>query len=273
MTNKLFPTGPISDYQHPKCYARQDRNCSAKISKEHFISKNLLEQMELNNTAKIAGLRWQQKEQFDIVPIPVLASNILCERHNNVLSPLDACMGQFAEAVRDYDAGTRLKDAPSELRSFSGDDIERWMLKCVVGLFFSKNITATVLKPECVDLLFATSDWPEGWGLYFNVVNSEEIYHSSSILIETKTDLSRQLILAAKVVIRGLPFMLSLGKPGRPQQFGFRRPSAIVLRSGKCEKTLGFSWTGGSDVGPIYLDRTGSYDGPPPDWQSWEKTL
>ncbi|MEK6282821.1 MAG: hypothetical protein AABN95_20890 [Acidobacteriota bacterium] len=77
--------------------------------------------------------------KFAVVPIPRLASNILCERHNQALSGLDATMGLFTEAIRDFDAEQRKPDAPSEVRSFSGDDIVRWMLKCTVGLVIFKE--------------------------------------------------------------------------------------------------------------------------------------
>ncbi len=33
---------PVTGYQHAKCYARSDSNCSSKISKEHYISETLL---------------------------------------------------------------------------------------------------------------------------------------------------------------------------------------------------------------------------------------
>jgi hypothetical protein len=256
-----------------KCYARADRNCSPKISREHFVSETLLRQIHLNNTAKVAGLKWQQKETFNVVPLSGLASSILCERHNNALSPLDACIGAFAEAIGAYDAALHSSNAitASEQRSFSGDDIERWMVKCLLGLTTSKNLNATKLKPECVDLLFANIEWPDGWGLYFSASPSRPIHHSYSFLIETRFDQARGLILAADFVIRGLPFVLCLGKPHRQESFGIHRPEAIVFKSDECEKVLVLSWPRGPRNPVILLKRAGTYDGPPPDWREWEQ--
>ena len=168
MKSNTHPLGPSTGHRNAKCYACGDRNCSNKISKEHFISATLLRQIHLNNAAKVAGLRWQEKETFNLIPISGLASSILCERHNNALSPLDAVMGDFAQAIADYDDTLRSKDSSvdSEIRAFSGDDIERWMVKCLLGLSASKNLVANNLKPECIDLLFANIIWPKGWGMY-----------------------------------------------------------------------------------------------------------
>ena len=50
------PPGPKSGYQHPQCYAKSDCNCSTNISNEHFISKNMLKDVALNSTVKVAGI-------------------------------------------------------------------------------------------------------------------------------------------------------------------------------------------------------------------------
>ena len=185
MNTNTHPPGSVTGRANAKCYARADRNCSKTISKEHFISAALLRQFDLNNTAKVAGLKWQQKETFNVVPLSGLASSILCERHNNALSPLDACMDTFAQAIGDFDAALHSSNAAeaSEQRDFSGDDIERWMVKCLLGLTVSNNLKSTNLKPECVDLLFANIAWPEGWGLYVTTSPAKPIHHSASVLI------------------------------------------------------------------------------------------
>lgn len=267
------PRGPITGYANIKCYARGDHNCSRKISKEHFISETLLRQIHVNNTAKVAGLKWQQKETFNVVPLSGLASNILCERHNNALSPLDGCIGSFAKTIGEFDAAllsSTSADA-SEQRFFSGDDIERWMVKSLLGMSASKNLKSTKLKPECLDLLFANIEWPEGWGLYFSATSAKPMHHSASFLIETRVEPSQELIFAADFVIRGVPFLLCLGRPDNPASFGLFRPEAIVFKHEQCEKVLVLSWLGGPQSGVVLLNRAGTYDGAPPDWKEWER--
>lgn len=272
-THNTHPPGVLTGYRHPKCYANADGNCSTKISKEHFVSATLLRQLGEDDTAKVAGLKWQQPESFKVVPIAGLASFILCERHNNALSPLDAGIGMFAEAIEAYDMALRdpAVGPDMEQRRFSGDDLERWMIKCLLGLTASNSLRANRLKPECLDLLFASAPWPEGWGLYFAGTAGKPIYHSGSFLIETRIDPASGLILAAKFVLRGLPFLLCLSAPDAGSSCGVYRPEALVFKSGVREKVLVLSWEGGRRSPSVRLDRTGSYDGPPPDWKDWER--
>ena len=145
------------------------------------------------------------------------------------------------------------------------------MVKCILGLTASKNLNITNTKPECIDLLFGNINWPEGWGLYFRVFADAPLYHSDSLLIETQVDLARQLILAARFTIRGLPMVLCLGKPDIPENMGMFHPEAIIFRSGTCEKVLALSWASGPKSAAILLERVGTYDGPPPNWQEWER--
>lgn len=207
-------TAQPTNYCHPRCYANADANCSTKISKEHFISASLLRRLELNNTAKIAGLAWQEPETFNLVPVKGLASNVLCERHNSALSGLDSLIDNFATAIRSFDRAPKSRHV-----KFSGTDIERWMLKCLLGLSVSKNISSQ-LKPECVDLLFQKACWPDRWGLHVSTNASTPIYHTDSLLIQTRIDEARSLILAADFLIQGMPFTLIMGEPDNPVSFG-----------------------------------------------------
>ena len=273
MPTNTRPPGVLTEYSHPKCYAHADSNCSKKISKEHFISATLLRQLGTNDTSKVAGLRWQQPETFKDLPIAGITSFILCERHNNALSSLDASIGNFAGAIKDYDAALQAPHIGPDIeqRQFSGDDLERWMVKCLLGLTASNSLRSALLKPACIDLLFASAPWAEGWGLYFAAAAGKPIHHSGSLLIETRVDPVSGLILAADFVIRGLPFLLCVGEPGVGSSVGAYRPEALVFKSGAREKVLGLSWENGPRSPSLRLDRTGSYDGPPPDWKDWEK--
>jgi hypothetical protein len=265
--------GNVTGYSHPKCYAKCDLNCSSTISKEHFISESLLRQIELNNTAKIAGLSWQQRECFNIIPLSGLASKVLCERHNSALSPLDNEMGKFTQSIKDFDRATNpsSNDLTNETRFFCGEDIECWMLKCLIGASQSGNFRDTLIKPECIDLLFRRAEWPEEWGLYFPAPKENVVYHSDSFLVETFLNPTTREILAARFTIRGIPMDLILGRPDNPAMLGIWRPKQIVFKSIQVTKLLELSWQGNSSHQEVLLERVGTYDGPPNDWQDWEK--
>jgi hypothetical protein len=272
MGRSLVPPGLPTGFRHPKCYAAIDANCCSTLTREHFISAALLRQVELNGTAKIAGLSWQAPDTFNIVPIDGLASRVLCERHNCALSPLDACMDAFSLSIRKFDHGFRDASVTGIEESIhSGSDIEHWMLKCLIGGVASGNLRNANLKPGCTDLLLDRRHWPEAWGLYWRAEPSSRVYHSHSLAIETVLHPTNRVILLATFTIRGLPLALCLGKPVDKNAFGIWRPPAIVFRGPSQEKRLILQWDGKHATDAIFLDRAGTYDGPPPNWKHWER--
>jgi hypothetical protein len=229
--------------------------------------------VELSNAVKIAGLHWQENETFNIIGVNKLGSRVLCERHNNALSPLDAVVGGFALAIREFDHAFRVgaQSAPVDEKVFSGDDVQRWMLKCLIGLTASGNLNAAV-KPECVEVLYGRLPWPVGWGLYWLNRNPTTVYHSDSFAIEAAMDPQTQTILLGRFFIRGMHLGLCMGKPDHPQVFGVFRPAALIFRAPGRERRLILQWEGvGASHQAVFLERVGTYDGPPPDWREWEQ--
>jgi hypothetical protein len=267
----IIPPGPRTGHSHPKCFARGDSNCCDKITGEHAISKTILRQVEKDGTAKIAGFQWQAPQQWNIISISRLVSRMLCERHNNALSPLDEVIGYFFQTLQDYDDSTHLsmKNPRDELRLYAGEDFERWMLKCALGLVFSKSI-AGCLKPECVDVLYGRVEWPPGWGLYLGLTAPTTLYHSDSLVIEPGMG-ADGIIRRINFIIRGLPFVLSMGLPDNPEAVGAWRPLRLIAEDGRVEKIIEFSWGVPHSSQTLRITRRGSYDGPPPNWATWER--
>jgi hypothetical protein len=98
---------------------------------------------------------------------------MLCESHNNLLSPLDDTAGKFFEAsLRIIE---NFQQAPA-ISLFAGEDIERWMLKTLIGIIESGQSavfanaglekSSFTLDPICSKILFQKSPWPAGWGVY-----------------------------------------------------------------------------------------------------------
>jgi len=272
MPTNINPPGLKTGFQHPRCFASRDANCSRQLSREHAISETLLRQVEQNNTVKIAGLKWQETERFKIVPINGLASKVLCERHNNALSPLDSTIGELSLTIREFDHAFRegAQGEAFEEKTFSGDDIQLWMLKCLIGMSVSGNLNGN-MKSECVEILYGRSRWPAGWGLYWLNQPSLTVYHTDSFAVETAVHRDTQTILLAKFLLRGMHLGLCLGIPDNPQAFGTLKPAALIFRSSSCERRLLLRWENATTSKAIFLERVGAHDGPPPDWREWEQ--
>lgn len=67
------------------CWAAGMGGCSDKQSAEHYVTRGLWSSSEI----MISGFDWQ-KGQPKMLPVATLETKILCERHNNLLSGIDA---------------------------------------------------------------------------------------------------------------------------------------------------------------------------------------
>src|SRR6267154_1900841 len=51
-----LPSGPLTNFSLPGCYLRDTCNCSEDISREHYVSANVLAQ--LGSSITISGAPW-----------------------------------------------------------------------------------------------------------------------------------------------------------------------------------------------------------------------
>ena len=160
------PPGLKTGYSHPKCYARNLGDCSPTISKEHYISRGLLNIFE-GNTFKVLGFPWIDKDKSQKLTKNTLTSNILCQRHNSALSGLDTLAKKFFSFVL-----ARTEDQWALI--IRGYEIERWMLKVYCGLLSSgmiKNKGSFLPKilpsNDFLNTLFYRKEIPTGRGLAF----------------------------------------------------------------------------------------------------------
>lgn len=177
------PPGPQTGYSHPRCFAGCTKDCSKTISREHYISKNILERFD---NLKISGMPFQHPGASMFVSADALVANILCQRHNNALSPLDAVAGRAFDVIDQAAQHAQKLDADNRSRFYliSGDGLERWALKTLLGVFFAK-IAAIESKPivkshsvvvePLVGRLFSDDTLAPPNGLYIHAAVGDEI--------------------------------------------------------------------------------------------------
>jgi hypothetical protein len=136
------PPGPPTGFAHSCCYLRWSEDCDQKSSREHFVSKSVLAQLG-GNQVKLHGVPWLASDEAQTFAISSLTGKILCKRHNEALSPLDTTAGRFFSAIKlmhddIFDKKTLSKRWKWLL--FSGEELELWLLKTAIGLFYSGNV-------------------------------------------------------------------------------------------------------------------------------------
>lgn len=126
------------------------RNCSLRLSREHFISRSVLKLIGETHIA-VNGLPWLAEGETRALPIAGLVGNILCTRHNAAMSPLDTVASKFFGAIKSIYEDLGNNETLSRKRQWwlsSGEELELWLLKTGFGLYHSGNV-ATDRKKLC----------------------------------------------------------------------------------------------------------------------------
>jgi hypothetical protein len=129
----LKPPGNATNYGHPHCYLRDTLDCSQDISREHYMSKAVLEQ--LGSTLRVSGMPWLQSGETLETSVGSLTAKILCKRHNEALSPLDNEASLFLSTLRKALIDLRRKTLSRKpiFHLINGTALELWMLKVVAA--------------------------------------------------------------------------------------------------------------------------------------------
>lgn len=100
------------------------------------MSEGVLRQF--GRSVEVVGMPWQRQGEMKRLQPSNLTANILCDRHNTSLSPLDAAASSFFDRVTQAFAYIDGKSLSRKPRFFlvSGDGLERWAMKTLLGMYY-----------------------------------------------------------------------------------------------------------------------------------------
>lgn len=244
----ITPRPPKTDYANPKCFLAVTKDCSQKISREHFVSEGVLE--EIDYIVGVEGLPWIPPGEQKPVSTPNLTAHVLCRRHNSALSPLDSTGAQFFRAIKNLSSSNY--DGRENVLAFNGRDIERWMLKTMYGMLASKLLQARFgmrigadIDSMCVDLLYDRVPFVPGRGLFIRTEIGHTVATERSITVQPVTNNVEQTISGICFNMVGFDFLLTTCKTNA-EKSAFR-PGYIVFAWRKRFKVIHLFWT---DPGP-----------------------
>jgi hypothetical protein len=196
----------------------------------------------VDEVVAVEGFPWLKPGERRKIPVRVLTADVLCKRHNEALSRLDAIGGQLVGAIREI----AFTDAQSRRRIvvLSGRDVERWMLKCLFGLVASQSLQSSQgravsadITDQCVQLLHDQVPFEEGRGLYLRTAYPSTVQAVTQIGASPLINEAKAKLQGITMSILGFDFLVSTcpirveGGVFRPSVICFSRPhSTRVIR-------------------------------------------
>lgn len=164
---RTLTTAPATGYANARCYAAPLDDCSTKITGEHTLSHSVLRELSPTGIIEVNGLPRRPHEEFVSVPISGFTCNVLCDRHNAALSPLDSIGHRFFKSLKAINAELRDKSKKPRTRPylFNGHDVERYILKILCGDGFANkmnSISIPVFIHSAIQILARFPDFDIG---------------------------------------------------------------------------------------------------------------
>ncbi len=127
------PPGGTTGFSHANCYMRDTRNCSRDIATGHYFSDAVRDLLHAG--AVRVSFPWDRTDGKTAVRSEDLPACILCSRHNDALSALDAVALQAFRNILDAIAYVAMKSLATKktLCAVSGEGLELWFLKLLFG--------------------------------------------------------------------------------------------------------------------------------------------
>ncbi|MGO8962600.1 hypothetical protein [Mycobacterium sp.] len=232
------------------CFAAFTNDCQGTLSNEHWLSNGILVEAGDGKVVRIGGLPWQGEGRIDELPPRRLGSNILCERHNHALSPLDAVAGNAFRVLDKFflDQISREDIGGNELDLLSGEHLERWLLKMMWGATAAfptvPRLRANIDQTILADYLFRDGQRPADWGLYVKGLRTGRPSDPGQSLTVGLENIDGEM-WGGSVRIGGVELYFSFGRlTGGGGATVAYRPSALFLdRTGteNC-KVVALSW-------------------------------
>lgn len=208
------------------CWAECLGDCAGSLSGEHVISAGLWEA----TMVEVSGLPWCS-DTPKLIGVASLTANILCEWHNNTLSPVDmAGIGAFRALREAYTLaagreGKRPRKWKVQRFIVDGPGFERWLLKTTLNLCASRQLHSgtwhltgqplTSSPDRLVRAAFGHESLLRPLGLYGLGSVGETI--TSGEHVEFATILSAGALVGTAFRFRGHRFLLWLSNAPVPQ--------------------------------------------------------
>jgi hypothetical protein len=227
----IDPSMPATGHSNRKCYFAFTNDCDRKISREHIISRVVLSKIsdkQINVTKNGVTTTYSLDSSS-------LTTKRMCRRHNTAINPIDYQAGRFIEAViRAQNVALNKANTNQRLFLFHGFDLERWLLKTLLNVYYSRQSVDPqkfVLPSNLMNYFFYPLKPP--FGVYIPSLLDNEARYSMQISPMTQVNLyvEGNLVCGLTISLAGLELrFLVAGHPETVEKFSYQnvyRPEYI----------------------------------------------
>jgi len=194
----------------------------------------------------LSGPPWLPPGDRKILAPNAIASKVLCKRHNELLSPLDALGTRFFASIPD------LLEQPKHENEhrffFYGRDFERWMLKVMCGVICARYVSGRSMPPlewqptiELLKVLLLGETLSQPAGLYFDENVGTVINLRPRVEVTLFADGQKPQGIA--LALHGLRFFLALDSPRKAfLEAAKYRPNELRFKTPQGRTSLLFYW-------------------------------
>jgi hypothetical protein len=247
-------------FSHPNCYAKCLGDCSEKISKEHYISENILKTFK--KIIPVEGFNKSKKMHDGTFSLSSFSARVLCKKHNESLNDLDTEAGKLFDYLRCVGSFEECEDHLNA----KGLIIERWFLKYLLGAYSTGQFSPAKIQPShfeyLVKILFGKGEWLNGHGLFINKPPDSICYGYHQFGSEQLYGPNNE-ILGIYFSFAGFPFYLAITVPEDLTNLAYR-PKCLKIDNDKQKKTVELDWNNDFYKGVINLTFLEMAPGPPP---------
>lgn len=231
LPKNIEPPMPATGHSNRKCYFAFTNDCDSKISREHIISRavlNKISEKEINLTKNGVTTTYSLDSSS-------LTTKRMCRRHNTAINPIDYQAGRFIEAViRAKNVELNKAKTNQRVYLFHGFDLERWLLKTLLNVYHSRQSVDPqkfVLPSNLMNYFFYPLKPPFGVYTPFKLDNQDR--YSLQIAPMTQVNLYTEgnLVCGLTVSLAGLELrFLIAGHPETLEKFSYQnvyRPQYI----------------------------------------------
>jgi hypothetical protein len=218
-----------------ECWAKCLGDCKGKITAEHIVTEGLW----TSNEVGVFGLPWC-REKHVFIGVKNLTKNMLCDRHNSTLSPVDeggiTAFDTFRQTSKvhvqryaNIESGFRTGRLDVYTYTFNGPLFERWLLKTMINMEMAGDQNLPVgpyfnqPQPACdlVETTYGKRNLSGNAGLYFAATLGQRVKMEERLQYVSMVGSSPNgnYVAGGGFVFFGFRFMLLLDPSAKPETF------------------------------------------------------